>query len=302
MRIGLSCVSPDTAIAEAVLAEQRGFDYVATGEHLFFHTPSTNPFVHLAAAAGATRTIGLVSTVSLFPLYPVAIFAKQTAILDRISAGRFELGIGVGGEYPPEFEAVGVEVATRFRRVDEGLPILARLLAGETVDVQTEFTSLRGVRLSPPARDGRSLRLWVGGRGSRAARRAGRHGAVWMPYLVTPDRFRSSLAEAKQEAESCGRGRDAVSGAIFAWVNAGADGARAQRTAVETISEAYQQDMSAIADRYVIAGSAEEVTARLHEYELAGADSVIVHFAVPEAERAAAIEFFATAVQPHVQG
>jgi alkanesulfonate monooxygenase SsuD/methylene tetrahydromethanopterin reductase-like flavin-dependent oxidoreductase (luciferase family) len=54
MKIGLTIDTPATAVADAQLAEQLGFDYVACGEHLFFHGPVPNSLAVLAAAAGAT--------------------------------------------------------------------------------------------------------------------------------------------------------------------------------------------------------------------------------------------------------
>ena len=85
--------------AEARAAEEAGYDGVATGEHLFFHGPVTNAFVSLAAAAGATTRIRLLSSLTVLPLYPAALAAKLAATLDQVSGGRFDMGVGVGGEY-----------------------------------------------------------------------------------------------------------------------------------------------------------------------------------------------------------
>lgn len=150
--VGLGTASPDDAAGDARRAEHLGFHYLACGEHLFFHGPTPNAFVQLAAAAGATSRIRLVSTLSQLALYPAALAAKLASTLDRVSGGRFELGIGAGGEYPPEFQAVGVDPATRFRRLDEGLEVLVELFRGEKTSFEGEFTTLRGVRLDPAPR------------------------------------------------------------------------------------------------------------------------------------------------------
>jgi alkanesulfonate monooxygenase SsuD/methylene tetrahydromethanopterin reductase-like flavin-dependent oxidoreductase (luciferase family) len=99
--------------AEARTAEDAGYDGVATGEHLFFHGPHANAFVALAAAAGATSRVRLLSSLTVLPLYPAALAAKLATTLDQVSGGRFDMGVGVGGEYPPEFEAAGVDVRQR---------------------------------------------------------------------------------------------------------------------------------------------------------------------------------------------
>lgn len=64
MKVGLMLppqADPAETVAAAKEAERRGFDYVACGEHVFFHGPTPNAFVSLAAAAGATERIRLLS-------------------------------------------------------------------------------------------------------------------------------------------------------------------------------------------------------------------------------------------------
>jgi len=75
-----------------------GFGLVSSGEHVFFHGPTSNAFLTLAAAAAATERVRLVSTLTVLPLYPMALVAKLAATLDQLSGGRFELGVGVGGD------------------------------------------------------------------------------------------------------------------------------------------------------------------------------------------------------------
>src|SRR5487761_1863589 len=120
---------PGDVAGEARDAERLGFDLGAAGEHGFFHGPVSNAFVTLAAAAAVTERIRLLSALTILPLYPMALAAN----LDRVSHGRFGLGIGVGGEYPPEFEASGVPTAGRGTRTDQALEVLIRLLSGEKV-------------------------------------------------------------------------------------------------------------------------------------------------------------------------
>src|SRR3954468_3172562 len=134
MRVVLTLSSDQTAVAaEARAAEGAGYDGVATGEHLFFHGPHPNGFVALAAAAGATSRVRLLSALTVLPMYPAALAAKLATTLDQVSGGRFDMGIGVGGEYPPEFEVAGVDVAERGARTDEALGLLHALWQGGAV-------------------------------------------------------------------------------------------------------------------------------------------------------------------------
>ena len=91
-------------------AEELGFDLLGCGEHVMFHGPVGNTFISLSVAAGATQRIRLLSSIVLLPLYPAALAAKLGAALDVASNGRYNFGVGVGGEFPKEFEACGVPV------------------------------------------------------------------------------------------------------------------------------------------------------------------------------------------------
>ena len=103
---------------------------------------------------------------------PAGLLAKMAATLDRVSGGRFDLGIGVGGEYPPEFAACGVPVGERGTRTDESLEICTRLFAGQTLTLKGKFASIEGQRLDPlPIQPG-GPPLWVGGRREAAMGRS----------------------------------------------------------------------------------------------------------------------------------
>src|SRR5581483_358979 len=180
MRVGIEIGRVQTEVAEqAKWAENAGFDQVCTGEHLFFHGPTPNSFITLAAA-GATTGVRLLSALAIVPVYPLAILAKLVASLDQVSNGRFDFGVGVGGEYPPEFEAAGVDVRHRGARTDEALELLGSLLSGEKVTHSGRFTELPGVALQPPAIQRPTPPIWVGGRKPASTRRAGRFADVWM--------------------------------------------------------------------------------------------------------------------------
>jgi alkanesulfonate monooxygenase SsuD/methylene tetrahydromethanopterin reductase-like flavin-dependent oxidoreductase (luciferase family) len=286
--------------ADARRAEQLGFDLVASGEHLFFHGPTSNAFITLAAAAGATERIRLLSALTILPLYPMAMAAKMASALDLISNGRFDLGVGVGGEYPPEFAAVGAAVAGRGRRTDEALGVMVRLLSGERVTAEGPFGSLQDLRLEPPPVQRPHPPIWVGGRRTPAMRRAGRFGDVWMPYMVSPGSFARSLAGARVFAEQAGRPATALTGALFVWGSVDDDRVRARREAVEFVSGVYHQDFEPLADRYLLHGDPDAVTARLTEYHAAGVETVIFSPACPPERHADVTALFARAVCPHL--
>lgn len=301
MRIGLMLpvsIDPAEVVSTARRAEEQGFDFLACGEHVFFNVPATNAFVCLAAAAGATERIGLLSAVTLLPLYPAALAAKMIATLDRVSHGRFELGVGVAGEYPAEFAACGVPVTERGARTDEALALLRRLFTGEPVTFDGRYARVDGERLAPqPTRPG-GPPVWIGGRRPAAMRRAGRYANVWLPYLVTPQRLADSLATVREAAVEHGRDQRDVRGAILCWSVVDSDARWARRAAVEATGTMYAQDFEPMADRYLVTGKPAEVIERLTEYADAGAESVLLGPACPDEDRPRVIDTFANEVLP----
>jgi probable F420-dependent oxidoreductase len=282
----------------ARLVEERGFDYLACGEHVFFHTGTPNAFVVLAAAAAATRRIRLLSAVTVLPVYPAALAAKLCVTLDGVSGGRFDLGVGVGGEYPAEFAACGIPASERGARLDEALIILRQLFGGGEVTFAGRWATLDAQRISPPPVQAAGPPIWVGGRSAAAQRRAGRAGDVWLPYMVTPEHLRAGLATARDAARACGRAADAVAGAVYCWGAVHPDEDRARGIALAALEGIYRQDFSAQADRYLLAGTPEQVRRRLAEYVAAGATKVIFAPAAPPEDLPLMIETFASEVLP----
>lgn len=295
MRLGIVLSGHTDVVAEAQLAESLGLPFVAAGEHVFFNGPTSNAFVTLAAAAAATTTVRLVSTVTLLPLYPAALAAKLAATLDRISGGRFDLGIGVGGESAAEFAACGVPVAERGSRTEEGLRLLKELFTGEPVTFHGRYTEVHGVALQPAPVQRPHPPIWIGGRREAAMRRAARHADVWLPYMYTPEMLSTSLERIHALASTMGR--PAVTGAVFTWLAVDRDSARARRFAHAKLAAVYRQNTERMLDKYVTTGNPVQVAARLAEYAAAGAEHIVCALACPDEDRPAMIELLATEVR-----
>ncbi|TDV56350.1 LLM class flavin-dependent oxidoreductase [Actinophytocola oryzae] len=282
----------------ARLAEDAGFDYLACGEHLAFHGPTTNAFVSLAFAAAATSRIKLVSAVTLLPLYQPVVAAKLAASLDVVSGERFTLGVGVGGEYPGEFEAAGVPVGQRGARTDEALDVVDRLLTGAD-SYSGPFTTFSGVTIAP--RPSRRTPFWIAGRRPAALRRAARWGDAWLPYLRTPEQVAAGRAEIDAYARADGGPRWSGRTALFAFATVDRDGDRARAMAAERVGRTYQQDFAAFADKYLVAGTPGECVARLREYLAVGVDVVIFRIACPRREADTMLRLIADEVLPELR-
>jgi len=275
-------LGPDAASA-AVEAERLGFDHVSCGEHVSFHQPTANGFVTLAAAAGATDQIGLFSAVTLVPLYPPVLLAKLVAALDDVSGGRFTLGVGVGGEFPPEFNAVGVPVRERGARTDESLEVLVRLLASAPATYAGRFSAFTNLTIAPcPAT---LPPLWIAGRGAAAIQRAVRFGDGWVPYMFSPERLAAGCTELRKMLASYGRPPDDVRLGIHLFTTVLPDGTDARAKAVEVVSQTYAQNFDSLANRYLLFGTPQECRDRLQAYRDAGADTFILRLAGDSADR-----------------
>lgn len=299
MRIGITLGKEQSAsVRDARRAEDAGFDLLAAGEHMFFHGPVSNGLIQLAAAAGATSTIRLLSALTVVPLYQPAVLAKLVTTLDQVSAGRFELGVGVGGEYPPEFEASGVDVTQRGSRTDETLELLQRLWTGAEVDFEGTYVRVPGLRLQPGPIQPGGPPIWLGGRKEAAIRRAARYASHWMPYMYSPEQLAASLTQVRAAAGELGRGPSDIAGAVYLWGAVDVDGTRSRQWAIDYVSKVYQQDFTALADKYLIHGSVQQVIDRIGQYRDAGAETVIFAPVGDDALRARICDTFAEGVLP----
>lgn len=126
-------------------ADQLGFDVGWIAQHHFrIHAGRLpSPFPFLAAAAERTQRLRLGTSIVVLPLENPLRVAEDAAVVDALSHGRLELGIGSGGE-AGEFQAFGLDIARRRELTSEGLQALQNALRGESLNE-------RGQRLDPPA-------------------------------------------------------------------------------------------------------------------------------------------------------
>jgi alkanesulfonate monooxygenase SsuD/methylene tetrahydromethanopterin reductase-like flavin-dependent oxidoreductase (luciferase family) len=125
--------------------------------------PAVDPWMALAVAARGTARMRLGPLVTPLPRRRPWNVARQAATLDRLSQGRAVLGVGIGSERTPEFDAFGEEtdLVRRASMLDEGLELLAALWGGEPVHHHGEHYRVDGVRFEPTPLQ-RPLPVWVG--------------------------------------------------------------------------------------------------------------------------------------------
>jgi probable F420-dependent oxidoreductase len=126
-----------------------------------------------------------IGTTMLLPGRNLVWLAKAVGTLDQLSGGRFLLtfvpGLGLGGES----SAIGIPTATRAAQMDDALPVLRRLWAGEVVSHDGVAGSFADVSVSPrPVQD--PFDVWLGGNVPAALERCGRLADGWIPAFCTP--------------------------------------------------------------------------------------------------------------------
>ncbi|MGH2871541.1 MAG: LLM class flavin-dependent oxidoreductase [Solirubrobacteraceae bacterium] len=233
---------PPRIVAAATLAEELGFDAAWVGDHLSCPAPGLDAPACLAAAAAVTSRIGLGFSVMLLGLRPPAWAAKQLITIDQLSGGRLLLGVGVGGEFPEEFAAAGVPVRQRGARLDDSLAVLGDLLTGMPVDQRGRVLHVTSPGLEPALRA--LPPLYVGGRGEAALRRAARHGDMWLPMWLTPQRLAERAEMLAQLAAE--QGRPAPGTALLVGVRIDSDRARGAADAEAHIRGQYRMGLDAI--------------------------------------------------------
>jgi alkanesulfonate monooxygenase SsuD/methylene tetrahydromethanopterin reductase-like flavin-dependent oxidoreductase (luciferase family) len=189
-------------------AEARGFGFVSTIGRVGY--PSFDSLTTLAAVAGATSRIGLVTNAVLGPTYPDAVLAKITMTVAELSGGRLTLGLGVGAresDYLPSERSF----ADRGAAFDRQLEFLHRAWHGEPVAQGDADGERRAV-----GPGGHDIPVLIGGHGGRAVRRTARWGAGWTGAGGGPKRAEPMVARIRQAWQAAGRtGRPRLLGLAY---------------------------------------------------------------------------------------
>lgn len=152
-----------------VVADELGFDVGWVAQH---HVPLgggglPSPWTFLAHAAARTKRIRLATAITILPLENPVRLAEDVSVVDALSGGRVEIGVGSGGS-DLEYAAFGRDVQRKRELTSEGLAVLRKALANEEVGAP-------GFTIQPSAGDFTD-RIWQGvfsGPGAEYAAQAG---------------------------------------------------------------------------------------------------------------------------------
>jgi probable F420-dependent oxidoreductase len=190
-------------------AEELGFHGLMVGDHLIWpahirtpypyspdgklfvppDTPWPDPWVLFAHLASVTQRLQFASNIYLAALRDPFTVAKSVASAAVLTGERVVCGVSVGW-LKEEFDAVGVDFASRGARLDETLSVMRALLSGENVRHAGALCSFEGIMRPVPQRP---VRIWCGGGAAPAMRRAARQDG-WLPLPMTLAQADTALA------------------------------------------------------------------------------------------------------------
>lgn len=210
------------ALLEAArAADDLGIDQLVMPDHLAIgaHTdrypygrfplpvdePWLEPATTLAAIAGATRRIRLGTGVLIAPLRPALLLAKTAATLDVLSAGRLDLGVGVGWQ-AEEYAAAGVPFGERWSRLEDGLRACRALWRDAPASFRSPSVSFDTIWCLPrPVQPGGPPIGFGVGLGPRNLARIAELGDGWLPLDSRPEALRDGIARLRAEFARSGR-------------------------------------------------------------------------------------------------
>ncbi len=162
-----------------------------------------DPVVALATAAAVTDRIRIGTNVLIAPFYAPVLLARTAASLDRLSNGRFTLGLGLGWS-ADEYAAAGVEQSGLQLRIEEILEVLAIAWREDVVEIETthELIAPSTIGLKPTAR---KVPLLLAAYTQRGLERVARRADGWTPAGVPCAALGSMWAGVLALAERYGR-------------------------------------------------------------------------------------------------
>jgi probable F420-dependent oxidoreductase len=176
-------------------------------------TPIGDPFPTLTYAAACTNRIRLATGICLVPEHNPLDLAKTVATVDRLSAGRFVLGVGIGW-LAEEFVALGIPFDRRAQRTREYIEAMRKLWGDDRSSFSGEFVNFKNVRCYPKPVKGGRLPVWFGGESGPALRRVAEYGNGWIGFNLNPADAATKIRRLEELLKANGRKRADVELAV----------------------------------------------------------------------------------------
>jgi alkanesulfonate monooxygenase SsuD/methylene tetrahydromethanopterin reductase-like flavin-dependent oxidoreductase (luciferase family) len=248
-----------------------GVDHITVGDHIGFHGGTGfDGLVTASTLLASHESLPVIVGVYLLGLRHPMLAARQLSTLAQAAPGRLTLGIGVAGEDRREVSNAGVDPGTRGRRLDEALPLVRRLLAGEEVSHRGEFFQLEDARILPAPEP--AIPMVIGGKGEPAIRRTAAFGDGWLGMFCSARRFAETRSQILAAAADLGREAPPWFG-VNVWCGLNPDPERARDLLAAKMEHLYRLPYEKF--RYLApAGTPKQVAEFLRPFTEAGAEHV----------------------------
>jgi probable F420-dependent oxidoreductase len=291
-------ISLDRIIDVAKAAERLGFSTLTANDHLVYRTPWLDAPVALAATLTAAPTLKLMTSVSLPVIRGPVATAKTLGMIDLLSGGRLEAGLGPGSS-EADYHAAGIPFDERWPRFEESVAAIRSLWDADAPPFVGSFYDTTGVTLAPPPAQPKGPPIWIGSWGSQAGmRRVARLADGWLAsgYNTTPESFRETWAQLGDMLTASGRDPSGFPCTLATnWMYITDDEAEA-RAMRERISGMTRRPIEEVADRLPI-GSAAQGADLFGRYKGAGMERVLLW---PIGDDIEQLERFAGDVMPQL--
>ena len=290
--------SPDEARASVALATRLGYDSIWASDHIEYPLPMLDPLIQLAHASAHSRDLMFGTAVYLLPLRHPTPVAKEVATIDHVTGGRFIFGVGIGGEFPNEYEACQVPMRERGARLTESIDVLRALWSGDRVEYSGRHYSFPEIQMTPPPTRPGGPPIWCGGRSNAALDRIGRQADGWLSYLVTPDMYAKGLERIEQAALSANRKIEQFGSAHLIFLRIDDNPQRAFDDANAYLSKRYAMDFGRATEHYCAVGNPRQIAEQINEFHAAGVRHLILDVAGPREIWDGQLERFMREVHP----
>lgn len=177
--------------------DRLGADLVWFTEHHFVDDGYLPSWVPVAGAMAAlTKKVIFGTDICLLPFNHPVRLAEDLAVLDNLSNGRIELGVGMGYA-PHEFRGFGLPVSRRVSLMNEGIEVLQHCFSGERFSYQGKRYTFEDVKITPGYVQEGGPPLWIAAMSEAGALRAAHYQTHFLPQgarAVAFDPWRAQLA------------------------------------------------------------------------------------------------------------
>jgi probable F420-dependent oxidoreductase len=189
----------------ARISEKLNYDHIWTTDHLLIPEKFSYPYgkcleslATLSYIAGKTENVELGTSIIVFPMREVILFAKQAATLQILSGNRLLLGLGAGWN-EVEFQSVRADFKSRGQYYDEGIQLFRWLMKGNA-EFKGDFYSISDGVFGPIPK--KRIPLLFGGNGGPSLRRAAKFGDGWHPVGASPSEIESGAKKIRALSEN----------------------------------------------------------------------------------------------------